>query len=168
MSEQSLIEKEVQAQLSRALVDAESLRKQLLDARLEIRLLRSKLDALARRIFGKKSEQLSDEQMQLLLQEAKTPGPALGKESDPQASETQPLGSETKKRRRADRGPRVPEHLPLTRTPKLKSIVLWGTICLKVSYHTHFKTTAHTKRCTQVFALFLDQNQSKSAPRPKP
>jgi hypothetical protein len=68
MSEQSLIEKEVQAQLSRALVDAESLRKQLLDARLEIRLLRSKLDALARRIFGKKSEQLSDEQMQLLLQ----------------------------------------------------------------------------------------------------
>ena len=40
MSEQSLIEKEVQAQLSRALVDAESLRKQLLDARLEIRLLR--------------------------------------------------------------------------------------------------------------------------------
>ena len=67
MSEQSLIEKEVQAQLSRALVDAESLRKQLFDARLEIRLLRSKLDALARRIFGKKSEQLSDEQMQLLL-----------------------------------------------------------------------------------------------------
>ena len=83
MSEQSLIEKEVQAQLSRALVDAEILRKQLLDARLEIRLLRSKLDALARRIFGKKSEQLSDEQMQLLLQEAKTPGPALGNESNP-------------------------------------------------------------------------------------
>jgi len=55
MSEQSLIEKEVQAQLSRALVDAEILRKQLLDARLEIRLLRSKLDALARRTFGKKS-----------------------------------------------------------------------------------------------------------------
>ena len=85
MSEQSLIEKEVQAQLSRALVDAEILRKQLLDARLEIRLLRSKLDALARRTFGKKSEQLSHEQMQLLLQEAKTPGPALGNESDPQA-----------------------------------------------------------------------------------
>jgi transposase len=151
MSEQSLIEKEVQAQLSRALVDAESLRKQLLDARLEIRLLRSKLDALARRIFGKKSEQLSDEQMQLLLQEAKTPGPALGNESDPQASETQPLGSETKKRRRVDRGPRVPEHLPLIEEVIVPEAVknepaLWRRIGEEVSEQIDFEPARFLRR----------------------
>jgi hypothetical protein len=43
------------------------LEKQLEDARLEIRLLRQKLDALARRLFGKKSEQLSPAQLQLLF-----------------------------------------------------------------------------------------------------
>lgn len=38
-------------------------------ALLEIKLLRAKLDALAQRIFGKKSEQLSEAQLQLLFQE---------------------------------------------------------------------------------------------------
>ena len=56
------------------------LTRQLEEALLENKFLRAKLDALARRIFGKKSEQLSEAQMQLLLQEEVAPGPALGME----------------------------------------------------------------------------------------
>lgn len=52
-------------------------------ALLEIKLLRAKLDALAQRIFGKKSEQLSEAQLQLLFQEEIAPGPAMRKESCP-------------------------------------------------------------------------------------
>lgn len=44
-----------------------SLRQKLERAEVEIKLLRQKLDALARRMFGKKSEQLDAAQMQLLL-----------------------------------------------------------------------------------------------------
>ena len=44
-----------------------SLAKDLQQARGEITLLRQKLDALARRFFGKKSEQLDAAQLQLLL-----------------------------------------------------------------------------------------------------
>ena len=47
-------------------------------------------DALARRIFGKKSEQLDPAQLQMLFQELQAPGPALGNESGPQATETEP------------------------------------------------------------------------------
>jgi len=45
----------------------EQLRAQLAAARCEITLLRQKLDALARRFFGKKSEQLDAAQLELLL-----------------------------------------------------------------------------------------------------
>jgi len=45
-----------------------SLRQRLGQAEVEIKLLRQKLDALARRFFGKKSEQLDAAQLQLLLQ----------------------------------------------------------------------------------------------------
>ena len=79
-------------------------------ALLEIKLLRAKLDALAQRIFGKKSEQLSEAQLQLLLQEEIAPGPAMGKESGPEATETQLPRSCKPKRPRA---PRIPENLPV-------------------------------------------------------
>ena len=54
--------------------------KELQDARLENKLLRQKLDALARRYFGKKSEKLSSAQLELLLSglektEVVTPAP---------------------------------------------------------------------------------------------
>jgi transposase len=56
---------------------------------IEIKLLRQKLDAFARRYFGVKSEKLSPDQLQLLLQEMETPGPAEGKESGSQPTETE-------------------------------------------------------------------------------
>ena len=76
----------------------------------ENRILRLKLDALAQRICGKKSEQLSPDPMQLLLQEMETPGPALGKGYGPEASPTQPP-----RPARAQRpcGPWLPENLPV-------------------------------------------------------
>jgi transposase len=76
----------------------------------ENRALRHKLDALSLRIFSKKSEQLSPDQMQLLLQEMETPGPALGKEYGPEASSTQPPRPARTPRRS---GPRLPENLPV-------------------------------------------------------
>ena len=56
----------------------------------ENELLRQKLDALARRVFGARSEQLDENQLHLLLQEAEAPGPFEGKESGPEADLAEP------------------------------------------------------------------------------
>ena len=103
MVEQNEREKDLETQLA-------SVSFRLDAALLENKLLRAKLDALAQRLFGKKSEQLSEAQLQLLFQEEIAPGPAMGKESGPEESETQPLRSVKPKRQRA---PRVPENLPV-------------------------------------------------------
>ena len=58
--------------------------------RQENEFLRQKLDALARQLFGKKSEQLDPAQLQLLFQELEAPGPAVGKGFGPQAPEAAP------------------------------------------------------------------------------
>ncbi len=83
---------------------------------LEIKLLREKVDLLIRRIFGKSSEQLDDNQLMLLLQ-----GGDDGAKKDP-ASSARPgaLEAEIKQRGkdskpvkpRKEREARVPEHLP--------------------------------------------------------
>lgn len=79
---------------------------------LENEVLRQKIDALARRHFGVKSEKLSPDQLQLLLQEMETPGPAEGKGSGSQPSETE-LPQPKKVSARRERQPRIPEHLPI-------------------------------------------------------
>jgi transposase len=81
--------------------------------RQENEVLRQKVDALARQLFGKKSEQLDPAQLQLLFQELVAPGPALGKPFGPQSPEAasaRPLKAASPRR---ERGPRVPEHLPV-------------------------------------------------------
>jgi transposase len=78
---------------------------------MENMLLRQKLDALAGRLFGRKSEQLNDAQMHLLLQELDAPGPARGNGLSPEAIETEP--PRQRKVSGKSRGPRVPEHLPV-------------------------------------------------------
>jgi len=75
-------------------------------------LLRQKLDALARRLFGMKSEKLSPDQLQLLLQEMEAPGPAEGKGFGSQPTETE-LSQPKKVSARPERQPRIPEHLPV-------------------------------------------------------
>jgi transposase len=74
----------------------------------ENKLLRQKLDALARRLFGRSSEQLDPGQLLLLLQ---------GFDEGPKAPE--PVGAEAPRRSteasppRRERKPRVPAHLPV-------------------------------------------------------
>jgi transposase len=58
---------ELQTQINLLQQQVASLRQALEQSRRENTVLRQKLDALARRFFGKKSEQLSDAQLELLL-----------------------------------------------------------------------------------------------------
>ena len=151
MSSQPPTKEELETRLGTALAEVEGLREQLGGAQVEIRLLRAKLDALVRRIFGKKSEQLNDAQLQLLLQEQAAPGPALGKESGPLAFETQPLGSGKEARRKTKRGPRLPDHLPVVEEVLVPEVVkneplLWRRIGEEVSEQLDFEPARFWRR----------------------
>ncbi len=99
--------------------DAQPLREEVRRLRLELEatraenaLLRQELDRLAGRIYGKKSEQLSADQLQLLFQELVAPGPALGKPCGPEGSEAHPPRPlQAPERSRKQRKSRIPEHL---------------------------------------------------------
>ena len=85
--------------------------------RIEIKLLRDKIDLLVRRIFGKSSEQMDEQQLMLLLQgedsaptKSTPPADATGLEAE-LAKGTQELKA---KAPRAERKPRIPEHLPVS------------------------------------------------------
>lgn len=80
---------------------------QLAEARRENALLREKIEALIRRLFGAKSEQLDPAQLLLLLQGLDEPGKA----PEPVAAEA-PRRSKVPSPPRS-RAPRVPEHLPV-------------------------------------------------------
>lgn len=84
--------------------------------RAEVKLLREKIDLLIRRIFGRSSEQLDDNQLMLLLQ-----GGDDGAKKDPASSaspgaleaEIEKRGKESRPvKPRREREARVPEHLP--------------------------------------------------------
>jgi transposase len=92
-----------EAQLARQLSECQEALEQ---SRQENALLRQKLDALARRLFGVSSEALNPAQLQLLLQL-----PELA----PAPVENPPVPSVVKERQpvRKVRAPRLPEHLPV-------------------------------------------------------
>jgi len=77
----------------------------------EKQLLQERIDHLLRKIYGAKSEKADHFQLQLLMQELHSPGPAMGKGSSPEASEIAPPAR--KKISRQNRGPRLPEDLPV-------------------------------------------------------
>jgi transposase len=88
-------------------------REALHGAQLEIRLLRQKLDALARRMFGRSSERLDAAQLQLLLEGLEE---IAGAQVDTRLADTpatQDEGDEVKAISSRECGPRVPEHLPV-------------------------------------------------------
>src|SRR3954469_10436243 len=95
--------------------DAENtrLKEELQRARLEIEDLKQRLDEMARRYFGKSSEQLDPNQLQLLLQELTAPGPAEGKESGPEAAEAPAPRPQKSAPPERERSSRLPEHLPV-------------------------------------------------------
>src|SRR5215216_3833503 len=103
---------ELLAQLADHKAQLTATQDKLAAAELEIHFLRQKLDALARRLFGKKSEQLDPAQLQLLFQELVAPGPAVGKGLGPSEPEAAPARPKQAQPRR-DRTPRVPAHLPV-------------------------------------------------------
>ena len=103
--QQLLQEKDGQLALSKE--QLERTREELARATQEIKLLREKIDALVRRLFGAKSEKLDPEQLLLLLQGMESPGKA----PEPVAAEA-PRRSTVPSPPR-ERAPRLPEHLPV-------------------------------------------------------
>ena len=101
MPEATPREKELSEQLARATGE-------LAGARIEIKLLREKIDALVRRIFGAQSEKLDAAQLLLMLQgfdeRPKSPEPV---------AEEKPRRSKAPSPPRSDAGPRWPADLPV-------------------------------------------------------
>jgi transposase len=77
-------------------------------SRQENRILRQKLDALARRFFGKKSEQLNAAQMELLLS-------GLGEGNEESPEEEPPARPAPRRSRSNPRGIRTPDNLQVVR-----------------------------------------------------
>ncbi len=86
--------------------------------RQEIKLLREKIDLLIRRIFGRSSEQMDDNQLMLLLQGGEEPKKDPASSANPGAleAEIEKQAAQTKARTRKpckQREARVPQHLPV-------------------------------------------------------
>jgi len=96
-----LRETELSEQLARAAA-------QLVEVQCENKLLREKIDALVRRLFGAQSEKIDPGQLLLMLQGLEAPGKA----PEPVAAEA-PWRSTAPSPPRSDRGPRWPADLPV-------------------------------------------------------
>jgi transposase len=93
-----------EAELARQLKESQE---QLRQANVRIALLEAKIDLLLRKLFGAKSEKLDPEQLMFLMQGLDEPGKA-----------PEPVAAEAPRRSTApspprERGPRLPEHLPV-------------------------------------------------------
>lgn len=86
--------------------------------RVENKLLREKVDLLVRRIFGKSSESMDEQQLMLLLQGEDTAtkkDQASGSDATGLEAELEKGDKELKaKPARSERKPRIPEHLPVS------------------------------------------------------
>ena len=96
----TLREAELSEQLARATAENER-------QRIEIKLLREKIDALIKRLFGAQSEKIDPGQLLLMLQGLDAPGKA----PEPVAAEAPRRSTDPSPPR--ERGPRVPAHLPV-------------------------------------------------------
>jgi len=87
-----------------------ALEKELSASRLEVKLLREKVDALVRLLYGKKSEKLDPDQL-MLLQSME--GLESKKVEAPVAAEADAGAASPSRHARRHEGPRIPEHLPV-------------------------------------------------------
>lgn len=106
-----------EAELSAALAASQQENARL---RQEVALLQQKIDALVRRIFGAKSEQLNPAQLELLLtgnEDPPPPPPGKSEASDVASTAADTLeaapADHTLRRAKPARRPRLPEHLPI-------------------------------------------------------
>jgi len=114
-------------------------------AQIEIKLLREKIDALLRKLFGASSEKLDPQQLLLLLQGFDAPGKA----PEPVAAEV-PRRSTGQSPPR-ERGPRVPENLPVVEEiiepePVKACREAWRCIGEEVTEQLDFKPAEFFKR----------------------
>lgn len=82
---------------------------ELSEARLKIKLLEEKIDALVRTIYGAKSEQLDPNQLSLLTE-------SYSKKAEAPAAVEPVAGAAQKKARSKHKGPRWPDNLPVEET----------------------------------------------------
>ncbi len=101
-------EKELSEKLARTTAENARVSDELAELRTENKLLREKIEALIRRLFGAQSERLDREQLLLMLQGFDAPG----KSPEPVAAEA-PRRSTVPSPPRERRQPRLPEHLPV-------------------------------------------------------
>jgi transposase len=101
-------EKELSEKLALATAENARVSDELAELRTENKLLREKVEALIRRLFGAQSEKLDREQLLLMLQGFD----AQGKSPEPVAAEA-PRRSTAASPPRERRQPRLPEHLPV-------------------------------------------------------
>ena len=99
---------ELQTQINRLQEQVASLQQALEQSRRENTVLRQKLDALARRFFGKKSEQLNAAQLELLLQGLAPSVVSEEKEEPPARPAPRPASS-------SSQHIRTPDHLEVVR-----------------------------------------------------
>ena len=133
----------------------EAQRRRLKEQAEEIKVLRQKLDALARRVFGVKSEKLDENQLLLLLQMTKEPdGPFWGKGSGPEAELAEPpRPNKASSRKPRDRKPRLPDHLPVIEEvidpePVKASPKQWRRIGEEVSERLDYEPARFLRRRT--------------------
>ena len=134
----------------------------------EILILKKKLDQLARKFFGKKSEQLDPQQLQMLFQELEAPGPAEGKESGPQALEAQLVRPRPAPRPRRTRRFSLPEHLPVVEEiiepPQVQACPeAWRRIGEEVSERLDYEPARFFRRRT-VRPKYVSRANSELAP----
>src|SRR5580698_7058320 len=99
--------KDLQAKAEASTAENARLREALNQAQLENKLLREKIDALLRKLFGASSEKIDPGQLLLMLQGLDAPGKA----PEPVAAEAprRSMGQSPPR----ERGPRIPAHLPV-------------------------------------------------------
>jgi transposase len=137
-------------QLQNALAEAERLR-------VENKLLRAKVDKLARRIFGQSSEKMDPGQLELLLQfaEEDPAGKSSASPCGPGADtwEASPGARREPGPARRERGPRLPEHLPVVEQVLEPAEVLaepgvWRRIGEEVSEQLDYEPARFLRRRT--------------------
>jgi transposase len=112
-------------------------------------LLRQKIDALARKIYGVSSEKLDPAQLLLLLQGLDEPGKA----PEPVVAEAPRRSTVPSPPSTSKRGPRVPEHLPVIEEVIVPAPVQaapqdWQRIGEEVSERLDFEPARFLRRCT--------------------
>ena len=135
--------------------------------RKENELLRQKLDALARRIFGRKSEQLDSNQLEFLLGKLEQPEPPSAS-----GSAALPEAAPKPRRRHRPRQPRCPDDLPvevevIDPAPVTENPSLWRQIGEEVSKQIDYEPGRFLQRWL-VRRTWVRRDDSDAAPLTAP